>query len=349
LLPLFIETNGYRMVQRPPFDKNELDQVFAAMRRETAGLRRWLRPVLIGLLVLGLAATSYYQVQPEEVAVVQRFGKYIRTAEPGPHFKLPFGIETATKVPVERQLKLEFGFRTTQQAGSRSEFHKDKETEAEASILTGDLNVASVEWVVQYKIADPRKYLFEVRDVETTFRAMTEAAMRSVVGDHSVSELLTSGRETIATQAKEVLSDMCRRYDTGIIVQQLVLQDVDPPESVKPSFNEVNQAIQERERAVNEAWAEYNQEIPRARGQAEQQVRRAEGAAVERSNRADGDAQRFLALLAEYKKAPEVTRSRLYLETMAEVVPKTGRRVVVDDKVRGMLPLLNLDRAGGAQ
>jgi modulator of FtsH protease HflK len=282
---------------------------------------------------------------------VQRFGKYNRTADPGPHFKFPLGIETTTKVPVERQLKQEFGFRTAQ-AGIRTEFQKDEKTAVEAGMLTGDLNVANVEWVVQYKIADPRKYLFNVRDVETTFRSMSEAAMRRVVGDRSVSELLTVGRETIAAQAKQLLDDLCRRYDTGIVVQQLLLQDVDPPDSVKPAFNEVNQAmnqaIQERERAINEALAEYNQEIPRAHGQAEQQIQGAEGSAVERTNRADGDAERYLALLTEYKKAPEVTRARIYLETMAEVVPKTGRRVVVDDKLHGILPMLNLDRAGGA-
>jgi membrane protease subunit HflK len=318
-----------------------------ALRHRLGGARRLLGPLLLVVVVLVIANTAYYQVEPEEVAVVQRFGKYNRIAEPGPHLKFPLGIETATKVPVERQLKQEFGFRTSN-AAIRTEFHKDDKTAAEASMLTGDLNVANVEWVVQYKIADPRKYLFNVRDVEMTFRSMSEASMRRVVGDRSVSELLTVGRETIALQAKEMLDALCKHYDTGIVVQQLLLQDVDPPEPVKPSFNEVNQAIQERERALNEALAEYNQEIPRAHGQAEQQVQRAEGSAVERTNRADGDAQRFLALLAEYKKAPEVTRTRIYLETMAEVVPKTGRRVVVDDKVRGMLPLLNLDRAGGA-
>ena len=202
-------------------------------------------------------------------------------------------------------------------------------------MLTGDLNVATVEWIVQYKIADPYKYLFKLRDVEETFRLMTEAAMRQVVGDHSVTELLTVGREAIAARAKELLSNLCKLYDNGITVQQLVLQDVDPPEPVKPSFNEVNQAIQERERAINEAWAEYNQEIPRARGRAEQQLQAAEGYAVDRVNRAKGDAQRFLALHEEYRKAPEVTRTRLHLETMSEVLPKAGQKLVLDEQRRG--------------
>src|SRR4029453_9526755 len=194
------------------------------------------------------------------------------------------GIERVQKVPVERQLKQEFGFRTLRGEGSSS-YRKDEKTSAEAIRLTGDLNVATVEWIVQYKVTDPYKYLFKLRDVEETFRLMSEATMRQVVGDHSVTELLTVGREEIAAKAKELLSDLCRLYDNGISVQQLVLQDVDPPESVKPSFNEVNQAIQERERAINEAWAEYNQEIPRARGRAEQAVQGAEGYAIDRVNR----------------------------------------------------------------
>ncbi len=211
-------------------------------------------------------------------------------------------------------------------------------------MLTGDLNVATVEWIVQYKISDSYKYLFKLRDVEETFRLMTEASMRMVVGDHSVTELLTVGRETIASKAKDILSNLCKLYDNGITIQQLVLQDVDPPELVKPSFNEVNQAIQERERAINEAWAEYNQEIPRARGRAEQNIQAAEGYAVDRVNRSQGDAQRFVALVDEYRKAPEVTRTRLHLETMSEVLPKAGRKLMIDDKTRGILPLFQFGK-----
>jgi modulator of FtsH protease HflK len=204
-----------------------------------------------------------------------------------------------------------------------------------------------VEWIVQYKISDPYKYLFKLRDVEATFRMMTEASMRQVVGDHSVTELLTVGRESIAGKAKELLSNLCKLYDNGITVQQLVLQDVDPPEPVKPSFNEVNQAIQERERAINEAWAEYNQEIPRAKGRAEQLLQGAEGYAIDRVNRAKGEAQRFLALLEEYRKAPEVTRTRLHLETMSAVLPKAGQKLLLDDKANGILPFLQLGKSAG--
>jgi modulator of FtsH protease HflK len=298
---------------------------------------------IVALVIIGLAALSgsYYQVEPDEVGLVTRFGRFTRTTNPGPHGKIPFGIEQVQKVPVERQLKQEFGFRTVR-ADVQSTYQKDEKTQAESLMLTGDLNVATVEWIVQYKIADPYKYLFKLRDVEETFRLMAEASMRTVVGDHSVTELLTVGRESIAAKAKELLSNLCRLYDNGIAVQQLVLQDVDPPESVKPSFNAVNQAIQERERAINEAWAEYNQEIPRARGLAEQKVEAAEGYAVDRVNRAKGDAQRFVALEEEFRKAPEVTRTRIYLETLSAVLPAAGRKLIFDEKAKGILPLFPL-------
>jgi membrane protease subunit HflK len=306
--------------------------------------RPLLWKLVAGLAIVILLSTSYYQVEPDEVAVVTRFGRFVRITSPGPHGRLPFGIERVQKVPVERQLKQEFGFRTVR-SDVQSTFRHDETTRAETVMLTGDLNVATVEWIVQYKIADPYKYLFKLRDVEETFRLMTEASMRQVVGDHSVSELLTVGREAIAARAKELLANLCRLYDNGISVQQLVLQDVDPPEPVKPSFNEVNQAIQERERAINEALAEYNQEIPRARGRADQTLEAAQGYAIDRVNRAQGDSQRFIALYEEYRKAPEVTRSRLYLETMSEVLPKAGKKIVLDDKSKGVIPLLQMGQA----
>jgi membrane protease subunit HflK len=285
---------------------------------------------------------GYYQVEPDEVGVVQRFGAYARTTEPGPHLKIPF-VETVTKVPVQRQLKMEFGFRTTR-AAQRSEFAPDSpETRGEAVMLTGDLNVAVVEWIVQFRIKDARAYLFHIRDVPETFRYMSEAAMRQVVGDHSVDEVLTIGRESIALQAKEELQRLCNLYGIGIEVQQLVLQDVNPPDPVKPAFNEVNQAIQEKERAINDAWADYNKAVPRAKGEAEQAVRAAEGYAVERVNNAEGDGRRFLAFYEEYRKAPAVTRKRLYLETMGTLIPKAGRKLVLDEKARGILPLLQLE------
>jgi membrane protease subunit HflK len=297
---------------------------------------------VIVLAALFLLFTSYYQVEPEEVGVIQRFGAYVRTTDPGPHLKFPFGIETVKKVPVQRQLKMEFGFRTVR-SDVRSEFAQPAAAQAESLMLTGDLNVAVVEWIVQFRIRDPKAFLFHVRDVPETFRYMSEAAVRQVVGDHSVDEVITIGRAEIALAAKEELQRLCDLYGIGIEVQQLVLQDVNPPDPVRPAFNEVNQAIQEKERSINEAWAEYNQAVPRAQGEAEQMVRAAEGYALERENRALGDAKRFDALYAEYRKAPDVTRKRMYLETMTELLPQLGRKVILDEKARGVLPLLQLD------
>jgi membrane protease subunit HflK len=284
---------------------------------------------------------SIYQVSPEEIGVILRFGKFVRTTEPGLHFKLPLGIEKLTRVPVQRQLKLEFGFRTTR-PGIRSEFRVTPDTAAEAVMLTGDLNVVVVEWIVQYKIRDPYKFLFKLRNVEETFRAMNEAVVRKFVGDNSVDEVITVGRARIAGEAREELQKLCDIYDTGIAVDQLIFQDVNPPDPVKPSFNEVNESLQEKERKINEAWAEYNQEIPKATGEAEQTIRAAEGYATERVNRAQGDAALFTSVYREYSKAPLVTRRRLYLETINDILPKIKKKIVIDEKTKSFLPLLNL-------
>ena len=304
---------------------------------------RVARLALIAAGTLLLLSTGYYQVEPDEVAVVQRLGKYVRTTDPGPHLKIPFGVERVTKVPVQRQLKMEFGFRTLQSDARTTFAPPSQETLGESLMLTGDLNVGVVEWIVQFRIKDARAYLFNVRDVAATFHYMSEAAMRQVVGDHSVDEVLTIGREAIALLAKAELQRLCDLYGIGIEVQQLVLQDVNPPDPVKPAFNEVNQAIQEKERAINDAWAEYNKAVPRAKGEAEQAIRAAEGYALERVNNAAGDAKRFEALYEEYRRAPLVTRKRIYLETLAEIMPKLGRKVILDEDARGVLPLLQLE------
>lgn len=300
-----------------------------------------LRWVLLAILALVLILGSVYTVDPEEVGVVLRFGAYVRDASPGLNFKLPLGIEQVIKVPVERQLKEEFGFRTVQ-PGVRTEY-SDRDFDDESLMLTGDLNIADVEWVVQYRIVDAYAYLFRVRGVRDTFRAMTEAVVRDAVGDRTVNEVLTVGRQEIASLVEQNLQALCDQYETGLKVEQVVLQNVNPPEKVKPSFNAVNQAQQEREERINTAQREYNQVIPRARGEAQQTIERSEGYALDRVNRSEGDAARFTALYDEYRKAPDVTRRRLYLETMGRVLPKAGRIVIVDEDVRGVLPLLDLD------
>lgn len=309
-------------------------------RRVQGSFGKTLLPILIVVGAVALLWGSYYQIEPEEVGLITRFGAYTGTSQSGPHFKLPI-IDRVFRVPVKRQLKQEFGFRTAR-AGVESEYEEPTEqTELEARMLTGDLNVADVEWIVQYRIADAYKYVFNVRNVGTTLRDMSESSMRKVVGDHSVSEVLTIGREAIQVKAKDALQAACDRYGTGIHIEQLVLQDVNPPKPVRDSFNEVNQAIQERERSVNQAWAQYNAIIPKARGRALQTVQSSEGYATERVNKARGEVARFLSLQEEYAKAPAVTRSRLYLETLSEVVPRARHRTFIDDRLKGLLPVFS--------
>ena len=300
-----------------------------------------IKGIALGLVAVILLIGSIYQVSPEELGVILRFGKFTRTADPGLHFKMPLGIEKLTRVPMQRQLKLEFGFRTTR-PGVRSEYRITPETAKEAVMLTGDLNVVVVEWIVQYKIKDAYNFLFKLRNVEDTFRFMNEAVVTKIVGDNSVDEVLTIGRARIASQAKEELQLLCDLYEIGIDVNQLIFQDVNPPDLVKPSFNEVNESLQEKERKINEAWSDYNQEIPRASGEAEQVIRGAEGYATERVNRSQGDAALFTSVYKEYARAPLVTRKRLYLETINEVLLKIKKKIILDEKQRNFLPLLNL-------
>lgn len=300
-----------------------------------------IKLIVAGVIAIVILAGSVYTNGPEEVGVILRFGKFKRATEPGLHFKYPFGIEALTKVPVERQKKQEFGFRTTR-AGIQSEYAVTSEARDEAQMLTGDLNVAIVEWIVQYKIKDPYNYLFMLRDAEATFRFMNEAVVRRVVGENSVDEVITIGRARLALEAKEELQRLCDLYEIGLEVNQLIFQDVNPPDPVKPSFNEVNQAVQERETKINQAWSEYNQEIPKAEGEAKQVIEAAEGYATERVNRAEGDADRFRNIYREYARAPLVTRKRLYLEAINEILPLVQKKIIFDETLKNILPLLNL-------
>lgn len=300
-----------------------------------------IKIIIAAVVLLILLAGSFYQVRPEEMGVILRFGKYVRATDPGLHLKFPLSIEKLMKVPVQRQLKMEFGFRTAK-AGIRTEYRTTQDMLKESVMLTGDLNVAVVEWIVQYKIKDPYKYLFKIRDAEATFRYMNEAVVREVVGDNSVDEVITIGRARLALEAKEELQTLCDLYEIGIEVNQLIFQDVNPPDPVKPSFNEVNEALQEKERKINEAWSEYNQRIPKSKGEAEQMIRASEGYATARVNNAQGDATRFKAIYKEYIRAPLVTRKRLYLEAINNILPKIKKKIIFDEKLKNILPLLNL-------
>ncbi len=303
--------------------------------------RSKIQLIVAGVLILILAMTSFYTIDPEETGLVLRFGQYVRATDPGLHFKMPFGVERVLKVPIQRQLKEEFGFRTVK-AGVKSQYSV-KPYQDESNMLTGDLNAAVVEWVVQYRIVAPYKYLFRVRNVDKTFRDMSEAVIRKVVGDHIVNEVLTVGRAQVALQVAVELQELCDQYENGIKVDQVVLQDVNPPDPVKPSFNAVNEAQQEKEKLINMAQSEYNREIPKAKGAAQQTIQEAEGYALDRVNRSQGDALLFTAIYDAYRKAPEVTRTRMYLETMTEVLPQVQSKIIVDDGLKGVLPLLNLN------
>lgn len=321
----------------------------------------WMGPLLILLILLSAAGSLFYQVGPDEVGVVQRFGSYVRTTNPGLRMKLPFGVETVKKIKVTHIFKEEFGFRTVM-GGVRSFYNQDPRRMpyagkggnvdpllAESLMLTGDLNAAVVEWIVQYRVKDPVKFAFRIRDPRETLRNMSEAVMRLVIGDHTINQVLTAGRETIQTEAETMLQEILDSYHAGIEIRNVILQDVNPPDEVKPSFNEVNEARQEKEKVINQAWEEYNRVIPRAKGEAEQKIREAEGYAIDRTNRAEGDVERFLLTWEAYKLAPEVTKKRLYLDALENTLPGLEQKIVIDEAQKGILPWLNLNQVKGGK
>lgn len=299
-------------------------------------------PIIILLLIVVLGIySSIYTVDTDEVGIVQRFGKYTKTTQPGLNFKLPFGIETARLVPIRRILKEEFGFRSDRGAGNgRSVPVSDNN---EALMLTGDLNVAVVPWIVQYRIKEPYDYLFKVQDVTQLLRDMSEAAMRLVVGDRSINEVITK-RNEISVEATEVLQKELDNAQAGITVVTIEMERTNVPEPVQPSFNEVNQATQEKEQTIYQAREAYNKAIPAARGEADRVISAAEGYALNRVNRAQGDAARFTSIYEEYSKAKDVTRRRIYLETIKELLPRLGPKYILDDNQSNVLPLLNLNQ-----
>ena len=302
--------------------------------------------IVLGFIVWGVIS-SYYTVQPEERAVVKRFGKVVSINDPGLHFKLPFGIDSVQKVATERVMKQEFGFRTAGSEDERSSYSSEDFPD-ESLMLSGDLNIIDVEWVVQYRIADPMKYLYQQRDPDRTLRDISESVMRRVVGNRLGSEVLTTARVAIAALARDEIQKAMTAYDNGIHVVTVELQDVVPPAAVQPAFNEVNEARQERERMINEATKRLNQEIPKASGEASRVIAEAEGYASERVNQALGETARFRSILAEYRSAPTVTRTRMYLEAINAVLPTIGNVMVVKDGKTAPLPYFDLRRPRAA-
>ena len=324
--------------------QNQLQQFLSG-----GGLRE---KILIFCLILAgfVAWSAFYTVPSDSVAVLQRFGRYLKEVPPGLHFKLPLGVDAATIVPVKRQLKQEFGFTTP---GATDPYQSprggEKEIQLETQMVTGDLNAALVEWVVQYRISEPTRFLFKVREPSETLRYVSESVMREVVGDRTVDEVITVGRQEIESEALTKMQALSSKYEMGISIDQVQLKNINPPRPVQDSFNEVNQAQQEKEKLINEARRDYNKVIPLAEGEKDQRIREADGYSLKRINEAEGDIARFNALLGEYTKAPEVTRRRIYIETLQEVMPNIRSKIIVDEQTRSILPLLNLDSQKGGR
>jgi membrane protease subunit HflK len=293
--------------------------------------------ILLAIILLTGVMMSFYTIPAESEGIVLRFGKYIEKVPSGLHAKLPFGIDNVITVPSQRQQKLEFGFATP---GFTNPDQISDEPVLEKSMVTGDLNAALVEWIVQYRITDPEKYLFDVRNPGQTLRDLSEAVMREVVGDRTVDEIITIGRQEIEETALVRTRELAEHYRLGVSINQVQLKNINPPEPVQPSFNEVNRAQQDRENAINLANGEYNKAVPRARGEADQKIRAAEGYRFKRINEAEGDISAFNQILKQYLKSPDITRTRIYLETLGDVLPQARQQIIVDDTIQEILPML---------
>jgi membrane protease subunit HflK len=334
--------------------------------------------IVFCVLVIITLKTAIYTVPTDSAAVVKRFGRYNRTSEPGIHLMMPFGIETATDVPVKRVQKEEFGFRTLK-AGVDSRYLGVDEIDSggptnedlialiresgerpsksalrsrakdilmgEYIMLTGDLNITDVEWIVQFKIKSAENYLFNIRNPEQTIRDASQAVMRELVGNGSVDEAITIGRIEYEIVAKEGLQRLLDEYETGIHIVTVKLQSSNPPRRVRPAFNEVNKALQQKEQRVNEAMKTYNEVIPKTKGEAKKMIETAKGYAAERVNRAEGDIAKFEKIYAEYRKAPEITKQRMYLETMSRLLPQIPEKWIIEQggAEGGILMKLDLD------
>ena len=327
----------------PPSMDDVLEKIKGARSKFPGG--SWI--IIVVIVVLFLGSSCFYTVGVDEVGVVQRFGKYIKTTQPGLNFKLPKGIEKVTKVKVKYVFKEEFGFRT-QAAGVRTRYASSSSHDNESLMLTGDLNVAVVPWIVQYRVKNPYDYLFKVNNIRATFRDLAEASMRLVVGDSSINEVI-SKREEISIKDKALLQKLLDEAGTGIKVVTVEMKKTNVPEPVQPSFNEVNQAVQEKERMIYQAKEAYNKVIPAAKGNAEKTIKDAEGYALDRINRAKGDAASFTDRYLAYSKSENVTRRRLYLEAMEKILPKLGSKYIVDSEQKNLLPLLTLGRTDGGK
>jgi membrane protease subunit HflK len=309
-------------------------------------VKKFIFPVLVIVFIVVTGYTAFYTVKANEEAVILRFGRYTETAGPGLHTKIPYGIDRVLKGEVKRIYNEEFGFRTEQRGFSSMVNYDYPETAEEKLMLTGDLNCAEVHWVIRYKIKTLEEYFFNVRNVRETIRGTSQAVMRTLIGDRSIDEVLTIGRTDIEQKARDDIQKALNGYKCGIDIQTVLLKGVDPPAPVKDAFNAVNQAIQIRDKIINDAEGQKNKILPAAEGKKEQVIRESEGYRIRRINEASGDTKAFLAVYEEYQKAEDVTRRRLFLETMSKIIPKCEKLYIIDKDVKGFLPMLGLNEEG---
>jgi membrane protease subunit HflK len=304
--------------------------------------------VVVVILALITAFSSFFVVDQKEIAVVLLFGRYNRTAEPGLHFKLPFGIEKNYNVPIQVVLKDEFGFRT-ERPGVTS-IRSAQDFPEESIMLTGDLNIVDVEWIIQYRIVDAYNWLFKVQDRQKTIRDMSQSVINQLVGDRAIFDVIGSERANIEAQGQQLMNELFDKYELGINVTTVKLQNIVPPAgAVQAAFEDVNKAIQDRSRLINEGQEAYNQAIPKARGEAEQLIQQAQGYKIERVNEAQGDVARFLKVLVEYNLNPGVTRTRLYYEMFDQVFKDAENVDLIDKSLQNFIPLKTLNPPASTQ
>ncbi|MBE7446153.1 MAG: FtsH protease activity modulator HflK [Planctomycetia bacterium] len=309
-------------------------------------IKKFIPPILVIVFVIITGYTAFYTVKANEEAVILRFGSFKETVGPGLHTKIPYGIDRILKGEVKRIYNEEFGFRTEQRGSSSMIGYEYPSVKEEKLMLTGDLNCAEVHWVIRYKIKELEEFFFNVKNVGETIRGVSQAVMRTLIGDRSIDEVLTIGRTEIEQKSKEDIQGILDSYKCGIDIQTVLLKGVNPPEPVKDAFNAVNQAIQIRDRIINEAEGQKNKILPAAEGKKQQVIKEAEGYRIRRVNEATGDVKAFQAVYEEYIKAEDVTRRRLFLETMSKVIPKCEKLYIIDNDIKGLLPMFEFSAEG---
>lgn len=321
------------------------------MRNVTpSGAGKWLKPttfvvVIAVIAVLILSGTSFYIVDQTEEAVLTRFGKFVGVSGPGMHYKLPFGIDRVYPVKTQVVQTEQFGFRTLK-AGVETVYSEGEDFSQESTMLTGDLNIVDVEWIIQYRIVDPRAWLFDVQENRQTIRDISQSVINQLVGDRAILDVIGQQRTTIEEEGAAMMNEMLKGYGLGISILAVKLQNIVPPKGVQQAFEDVNKAIQDMNRLINEGKEAYNAEIPKAQGEADRMVQVAQGYAAERVNQAKGDVARFEAVLTEYRKAPEVTRKRLYYEMVDEVFGGDTGTTLIDRRFDNFLQTRTLDNGG---